>query len=145
ASGDPRRKEAKKAAKSSLAAAVHPAVPGGLVANVLRLHDSANQVRERMSTDNWHVFNRLPHRLPGKDATLSSALESLDEVMMACVSLAGFAMDDMTRDESWQFLPLGRRLERLAHLARTVAHVLGLPAAAREDALEWLLEAANSI
>ncbi len=132
-------------ASAFLAAAVDPEVPGGLVANVRRLHSCANHVRERMSTDNWHVFNRLPHRLPGKEATIAAALESLDEVMLACVSLAGFAIDDMTRDESWQFLLLGRRLERLAHLAGLVKHVLGLPAALRADALEWLLEAANSI
>jgi uncharacterized circularly permuted ATP-grasp superfamily protein/uncharacterized alpha-E superfamily protein len=137
--------ESERLAPSFLAAAVDPAAPGGLVTNVLRLHACANQVRERMSTDNWHVFNRLPQRLPGKDATLGAALEALDEVMMACVSLAGFAMDDMTRDESWQFLPLGRRLERLALLASVIRHVLGLPAAERADALEWLLEAANSI
>jgi len=128
-----------------LIAAVDPKISGGLVANVLRLHACGNQVRERLSTDNWHIFNRLPHRLPGKDATLAAALESLDEVMMACVSLAGFAMDDMTRDESWQFLPLGRRLERLAHLARVVSYVLALPAEEREGSLEWLLEAANSL
>jgi uncharacterized alpha-E superfamily protein len=128
-----------------VAAVVDPAVPGGVAANVIRLHACANQVRERMSTDNWHVFNRLRHRLPGKDASLGAALDSLDEIMMACVSLAGFAMDDMTRDESWLFLLLGRRLERLAQLAGVVAHVLGLPAARRTDALEWLLEAANSI
>jgi uncharacterized alpha-E superfamily protein len=128
-----------------VAAVVDPALPGGVAANVIRLHACANQVRERMSTDNWHVFNRLRHRLPGKDASLGAALDSLDEIMMACVSLAGFAMDDMTRDESWQFLLLGRRIERLAHLSGVVAHVLGLSAARRSDALEWLLEAANSI
>src|SRR5687768_8776897 len=126
-------------------AVVDPAVTGGLAANVLRLHGCANQVRERMSTDNWHVFNRLPQRLPGKEASVGSALESLDEIMLACVSLAGFAMDDMTRDESWEFLLLGRRLERLAHVAGLVAHVLSLPASERGDALEWLLEAGNSI
>ena len=128
-----------------LAAAIDPSVPGGLVANVLRLHGSANQVRERMSNDNWHVLSRLPSRLPRRDAALGAALESLDEVMMACVSLAGFAMDDMTRDESWQFLPLGRRLERLAHLTRMIAHVLNMSPADRAESLEWLLEAANSI
>jgi uncharacterized circularly permuted ATP-grasp superfamily protein/uncharacterized alpha-E superfamily protein len=136
---------AEQLAATFLAAAVDPSLSGGLVANVHRLHACANQVRERMSTDNWHVFNRLPHRLPGKDATLGAALEWLDEVMLACVSLAGFAMDDMTRDESWQFLPLGRRIERVAHLARVVAHVLQLAPQQRPDALEWLLEAANSI
>lgn len=132
-------------ARDFLAAAIDPSVPGGLVANVLRLHGSANHVRERMSNDNWHVLSRLPSRLPRRDAALGAALESLDEVMMACVSLAGFAMDDMTRDESWQFLPLGRRLERLAHLTRMIAHVLGMAPADRAESLEWLLEAANSI
>jgi uncharacterized circularly permuted ATP-grasp superfamily protein/uncharacterized alpha-E superfamily protein len=132
-------------APSFIAAVVDPSVPGGLAANVLRLHACANQVRERMSTDNWHVFNRLPQRLPGPEATLGAALESLDEITMACVSLAGFALDDMTRDESWQFLLLGRRLERLAHLTGMLGHLLGLTAMERADALEWLLEAANSI
>jgi uncharacterized circularly permuted ATP-grasp superfamily protein/uncharacterized alpha-E superfamily protein len=132
-------------ARDFLAAAIDPAVPGGLVANVLRLHGSANHVRERMSNDNWHVLSRLPARLPRKDAPLGAALESLDEVMMACVSLAGFAMDDMTRDESWQFLPMGRRLERLAHLTRMIAHVLLMTTNDRAESLEWLLEAANSI
>jgi uncharacterized alpha-E superfamily protein len=145
ASSDGEKPHETEMGRDLMAAAVDPSVSGGLVANVMRLHSCANQVRERMSTDNWHVFNRLPHRLPGKEASLGAALESLDEVMLACVSLAGFAMDDMTRDESWQFLPLGRRLERLANLARIVAHVLTLPEADREEALEWLLEAANSI
>jgi uncharacterized circularly permuted ATP-grasp superfamily protein/uncharacterized alpha-E superfamily protein len=141
----PPLEESTNGAADFLAAVSDPEVGGGIAANVLRLHACANQVRERMSTDNWHVFNRLPQRLPGGNATLGDALESLDEIMMACVSLAGFAMDDMTRDETWQFLLLGRRIERLAHLARIVASVLALPANARASALEWLLEAANSI
>jgi uncharacterized alpha-E superfamily protein len=65
--------------------------------------------------------------------------------MVSCVSLAGFAMDDMTRDESWRFLLLGRRVERLLHLTGVAGVLLGLPPQTREDSLEWLLEAANSI
>lgn len=128
-----------------LAAVVDPNVPGGLAANVARLCAGAGHVRERMSTDNWHVLARLQDRLPGRDGAAGAALEALDEVMVAVVSLAGFALDDMTRDESWRFLLLGRRTERLAHLAGLAAAVLGFPARAREESLEWLLEAANSI
>jgi uncharacterized circularly permuted ATP-grasp superfamily protein/uncharacterized alpha-E superfamily protein len=128
-----------------LASVADPEVAGGLAANVARLCSTAGHVRERMSTDNWHVLWRLPDKLPGKAPTVAAALESLDEVMLSCVSLAGFAMDDMTRDESWRFLLLGRRTERLAHLAGVVGAVLGLPASLREESLEWLLEAANSI
>ena len=128
-----------------LGAATDPAVPGGLPANVGRLEASAGQLRERMSTDNWHVLNRLSEKLPGPFATVSAALVSLDEIMLACVSLAGFALDDMTRDESWRFLLLGRRMERLTHLAAVISTVLSSSDAARRSALEWLLEAANSI
>jgi len=141
----PDLEDSPKKAPDFLGAASDPRFSGGLVANVLRLHGCAALVRERLSMDNWHILSGLPKRLPGDGASLGAALGSLDEVMMACVSLAGFAMDDMTRDESWQFLLLGRRLERLAHLAGVVVQILGLSAESRANALEWLLEAANSI
>ncbi len=128
-----------------VAAVLDRNVPGSLASNVLRLVFAANNVRERMSTDNWHVMNRLGERMPPCETAVGAALLWLDEVMMACVSLAGFALDDMTRDESWHFLLVGRRLERLAHLAGVLAHVLAMDHADREAALTWLLETANSI
>ena len=122
-------------------AVTDPAVAGGLAANLLRLHGCASQVRERMSTDNLHLLSELPAKVPKKDASLGVASKALDEIMMACVSLAGFAMDDMTRDESWQFLRVGRRIERLTTLASVSSHALSEQGAS----LEWLLEAANSV
>lgn len=127
-----------------LAAVADPAVPGGLAANVARLHACAAHVRERMPTDSWRVLGHLREKLPGKEPAAFTALGSLDDVLVACVSLAGFALDGMTRDESWRFLLLGRRLERLAHLAAVAGVVLGSPPAARDESLEWLLEATNS-
>jgi uncharacterized circularly permuted ATP-grasp superfamily protein/uncharacterized alpha-E superfamily protein len=118
---------------------------GGLASNVARLVGCASHVRERLSVDNWHILSKLGARMPAKEPSLGAALSTLDEVMTTCVSLAGFAMDDMTRDESWQFLLMGRRLERLAFLSSTLASVLRLQPNERPEALEWLLEAANSI
>ena len=112
---------------------------------VARLVGAASHVRERLSIDNWHILSKLGARMPTKEPQLGAALSTLDEVMTTCVSLAGFAMDDMTRDESWQFLLMGRRLERLAFLSSTLANVLRLRPNERPEALEWLLEAANSI
>lgn len=133
------------AARDFVAAVFDRTKAGSLASDVLRLGFAANNVRERMSTDNWHVMNRLGERMPSGGTAVGAALLWLDEVMMACVSLAGFAMDDMTRDESWHFLLVGRRVERLAHLSRVVATVLETSADEREASLEWLLEAANSI
>jgi len=119
--------------------------PGSVADNLRSLAINANHVRERLSSDNWHVLNRLESSLRPSPVTLDQALGSLNQVMLNCISLAGFAMDDMTRDEGWRFLILGRRIERLAGLSALVSVVLQATEKDRERMLEWLLEAANSI
>ena len=118
---------------------------GSVAANLRALAINANHVRERLSSDNWHVLNRLETALRPSPTTLDQAIGSLDQVMLNCISLAGFAMDDMTRDEGWRFLILGRRIERLASLSALVSVVLQADSVGREHMLEWLLEAGNSI
>lgn len=126
-------------------AVCNPRAAGSVASSVQALSFSADQVRERLSSDNWHALNRLGRLFDAPSATTSFALTALDRVMLDCISLAGFAMDDMTRDEGWRFLILGRRVERLAGLGGLIAGVLASPRESRERSLEWLLETANSI
>jgi uncharacterized circularly permuted ATP-grasp superfamily protein/uncharacterized alpha-E superfamily protein len=128
-----------------LAAVADPDEPGSVAANLRALAMNAIHVRERLSSDNWHVLNRLEQCVRPSPLTVDQALAALDQVMLNCISLAGFAMDDMTRDEGWRFLILGRRIERLAWLSALVSAVLEAREGEREQQLEWLLEAANSI
>ena len=76
---------------------------------------------------------------------VEQALLAVDRVMQSCIALAGFAMDDMTRDEGWSFLIVGRRLERLAIQATLIAGVMREEPRVRGRSLEWLLETGNSI
>lgn len=131
--------------KMVINAVCNPKVPGSVAANIQALSFSAGQVRERLSSDNWHALTRLGRLFETASATTSYALTALDRVMLDCISLAGFAMDDMTRDEGWRFLILGRRIERLAGLGGLIAGVLASSRESRERSLEWLLETANSI
>ncbi|MDS4056774.1 circularly permuted type 2 ATP-grasp protein [Accumulibacter sp.] len=125
----------------------------GLAGDIRRLLWVATQVRERFSLDNWHAINRLQHQLQcyaqaagdAQQVELSDALAFLDQVLLAASSLAGFAMDNMTRDDGWRFLIIGRRLERLAFLAASLGQYLRLPAASAAANLEWLLELTDSI
>ncbi|EXI85323.1 MAG: hypothetical protein AW11_03646 [Candidatus Accumulibacter regalis] len=125
----------------------------GLAGDIRRLLWVAAQVRERFSLDNWHALNRLQHRLQtysrlGNDESrpeLGEALAFLDQVLLASSSLAGFAMDNMTRDDGWRLLIIGRRIERLIFLAKTVAHFLRLQSTRAPGGLEWLLELTDSI
>lgn len=113
----------------------------------------ATQVRERFSLDNWHAINRLQQQLQryGKTVAevgqpeLSEVLAFLDQVLLVSSSLAGFAMDNMTRDDGWRFLIIGRRIERLVFLANAVAQFLLLDSTRAAGSLEWLLELTDSI
>lgn len=121
-------------------------IADSLIANAWRLQRCGSQVRERLSADNWHALNRLPLVIEAAgDAGITGAIEALDSTMLLCVSFAGFAMDDMTRDESWRFLLLGRRIERLSWLGGLFAHFLMEDPQTRQDGLEWLLEVTDSI
>ena len=125
----------------------------GLAGDLRRLLWVATQVRERFSLDNWHAINRLQHQLQqycaavreNANPELGEALAFLDQVLLASSSLAGFAMDNMTRDDGWRFLIIGRRIERLVFLANAVSGFLRLESTRASGSLEWLLELTDSI
>ena len=54
-----------------------------------------------------------------------------------------YAFDDMTRDDAWRFLVMGRQLERMAFLSSAATHVLGLPDEDCDAVLGALLEIGN--
>lgn len=144
-----RKKKAKKALHSTddwlLAAVGNPGVINGLPANTARLLYCATQLRDRISLDNWHTVQRLAHAHEPGPQDIEAALTILDQVLPACTALAGYSFDDMTRDDAWRFLAMGRRLERMAFIASVVAQVLALPEEQREAALGALLEIGNII
>jgi uncharacterized alpha-E superfamily protein len=120
----------------------------GIAGNLRHLHHCGYQVREHLSLDNWQALNRMPGLVTeGANGALqaAAALNMLNNVIQACVGLAGHALDDMTRDEGWHFLMLGRHIERMTHLATLFGLFLPLPDERQNRALPWLLESANSV
>ncbi|WP_306604231.1 circularly permuted type 2 ATP-grasp protein [Azonexus sp.] len=131
-----------------LEAIYDPAQPGSLAANIRSLMWSASHVRERLSLDHWHSLNRLQREQQAAQKThptLTEAIAFLDRVLLVSSSLNGFAMDNMTRDDGWRFLIIGRRLERLSFFARSIASFLRMESTRGPGCLEWLLELADSI
>lgn len=131
-----------------LEAIYNPAQPGSLAGNIRSLMWSATHVRERLSIDHWHSLNRLQREQQGAQSvhpSLPEAIVFLDRVLGVSSSLTGFAMDNMTRDDGWRFLIIGRRLERLSFFAQAIAGFLRLPSTRGAGCLEWLLELADSI
>ncbi|HOI52711.1 MAG TPA: alpha-E domain-containing protein, partial [Azonexus sp.] len=119
-----------------------------LAGGIRSLMWSATHVRERLSLDHWHSLNSLQREQQAaqkKHPTLTEAIAFLDRVLLVSASLNGFAMDNMTRDDGWRFLIVGRRLERLSFLALAIAHFLRMPSSRAPGCLDWLLELADSI
>jgi uncharacterized circularly permuted ATP-grasp superfamily protein/uncharacterized alpha-E superfamily protein len=131
-----------------LAAVADPQTDCSLADALARLYWSASQVRGRLSQENWRTLAELQRetaaRVPGV-LDVGDALAVIDRVLGASSALAGFAHEDMTRDEGWRFLMLARRLERLQFLGDVIARVLRHPAATEPGTLTWLLELADSI
>lgn len=145
--------ESKAPMREALMAALTDAsAPHSLAGILNRLLWSAAQVRGRLSQENWRGLmevQRETQSLEPGGLDLGNALELLNRLLMEVSALSGFALDDMTRDDGWRFLMIGRRLERLQFTADVLACVLRRSALEQgpPDAttLEWLLELADSI
>jgi uncharacterized alpha-E superfamily protein len=125
-----------------LAASALETHPLGLPANLRALERVAFNLRDRMSLDNWRTINGLiKDPVFGRKGTLADTLNWLDRNVTSLMTLAGFALDGMTRDDAWLFLSIGRRIERLAFqsLALSVAFRDGA-----DSGLSWLLNLADS-
>jgi uncharacterized circularly permuted ATP-grasp superfamily protein/uncharacterized alpha-E superfamily protein len=116
----------------------------GLAADLQRLVWCASEVRSRLSAENWRaigVFQREFHEAAAKGA---DPREILDRMLLSLAALAGFALDDMTQDDGWRLLMLGRRLERLQFLSTLLAQRLAGGSTPTQAELEWLLDIGDS-
>ncbi|OLF56269.1 circularly permuted type 2 ATP-grasp protein [Pseudomonas chlororaphis] len=118
-----------------------------LRSNLQRLQWAASQVRGKLSRENWQALVELQREalaLEAREPDFGELLDFLNRLVMSLAALSGFALDDMTRDEGWRFLMIGRRLERLQFLSSSLAAFLRDPSAFDQAGLEWLLELGNS-
>jgi uncharacterized alpha-E superfamily protein len=118
--------------------------PHGIVADVRRLAWCASQVRTRLSASYWRAVNEMQRRLQDSVTAREEPRAALDQLLLSLAALAGFAFDDMTQDEGWRLLRVGRRLERLQFAAGLLAQHLASEWATRQSHVEWLLEAYDS-
>ncbi len=119
--------------------------PQGIVADVKRLAWCASQVRSRLSGSSWRVVLDLQRQLQRAAIARGEPREALDRLILSLSAFAGFAFDDMTHDEGWCLMRVGRRLERLQFLAGLFAQYLVSPRPAQHNHVEWLLEACDSL
>ncbi len=118
--------------------------PLGLKAELQRLAWCAAQARSRLSAENWRAIGVLQREFQDAAGNRRDPREALDAMLLSLAALAGFALDDMTQDDGWRLMMIGRRLERLQFLAELLAFRLQSGVIPAQSELEWLLDIGDS-
>ncbi len=118
--------------------------PLGLPADVGRLRWCATQVRSRLSVEHWRTIGAVQRQLQHAANLRVDTTDGLDRLLLTLIALAGFLYDDMTQDDGWRLMVVGRKLERLQFLATLLQSRLSGAAAPTQAELEWLLEITGS-
>jgi uncharacterized alpha-E superfamily protein len=87
--------------------------------------ENARQIREEISTEQWQRLNRLYHQIhsPGAQAQFSSSInDTLGSVIDGIHLFKGVSDTTMIHGQGWQFIRLGRYLER-AYATATLLEV----------------------
>jgi uncharacterized alpha-E superfamily protein len=87
--------------------------------------ENARQVREELSTEQWQRLNRLYHQIHSKHAQTqfsASINDSLASVLDGIHLFKGVTDTTMIHGQGWQFIRLGRYLER-AYFTATMLEV----------------------
>jgi uncharacterized alpha-E superfamily protein len=117
------------------------AVPDGLQGALASAVRSAGAVRDRFSVDGWAALQDLQTTLarmagtarPGLDASLAMSV-----VLRKLSGFSGLVHENMVRAPGWQFLSLGRSLERAAMMAELLITLAdpGAPLGSLDAAVE---------
>jgi uncharacterized alpha-E superfamily protein len=122
---------------------------GSVAHSVSRMLDAAAEVRDQLSPDTWLVVGHLDRDLADvRGSRAPSALTgALGRVVHAMLAWSGLSAESMVRDDGWQLMEAGRRIERGLLLCRLLRATV---TAQRDDAtdslvLESVLVATESI
>jgi uncharacterized circularly permuted ATP-grasp superfamily protein/uncharacterized alpha-E superfamily protein len=113
-----------------------------ILAILRRVQQTARNVRDRLSIDSIRVINRLEDF---REASDIETLDLLDQTLFTLSSFSGLAMESMTRGLGWNFMDMGRRIERALNQAMLIR--IGLPLVCRDshNTLQALLEVSDSL
>ncbi|SED39653.1 Uncharacterized conserved protein, circularly permuted ATPgrasp superfamily [Nocardioides exalbidus] len=112
-----------------------------------RLVAAADNVRDQLSQDIWHVLSRLSRTLVAPTAGDAPLRLQLDTVLESLLAVAGVVHESMVRDQTWGFLDGGIRVERAQHTVALLRATLAVerPPVIDGQVTESVLEACESI
>jgi len=103
--------------------------PSSIVGALLAARQNARGVRESLSADIWECLNTTHHELPQRigSARAFGPAPFFSYIRQRAAMLAGYADGTMSRDHGFDFLVLGRSVERVDMTARLLAATVSTP------------------
>lgn len=115
--------------KELLLVAKDPFRMGSVYHSLTCMLQSADESKELLSSDTLRVINDIRDALDNLDNALRGGLasapeEALDPLVTALMALAGVSQESMVRGVGWQFMDIGRRIERAMQTTNAMQHLL---------------------
>jgi uncharacterized alpha-E superfamily protein len=114
-----------------------------IVSSIMAARENARQVREQISSEMWEQLNRLFHAV--KRTTMDELWESSPHEFLSAAKegshlFQGITDSTMTHGEGWQFIQVGRFMERAAAVATLLDVHFGdsLAITDFQEQLEWI-------
>jgi len=130
--------------------------PASVCASLRAMWQMASVVRDRISTDSWKVllrtrrdsftdpFTPSPGGMPLIGSTAADIPSLLDTLIFDLSAFAGLGNESMNRGPGWQFLDMGRRVERAGNAITLQRATLAQSLPDSHRLFEMLLEIADS-
>lgn len=116
--------------------------PESVITIMRRIQETARNVRDRLSVDSIRILNRMESFRAKEN---SDPLEVLDETLFTLHAFSGVAMESMTRGLGWQFMDMGRRIERSVNQAILTRLAILQVRTDSHNILQALLEICDSL
>ncbi|MGA4508710.1 alpha-E domain-containing protein [Propionibacteriaceae bacterium G1746] len=109
--------------------------PVSMVSSFWGARESARRSREVVSVELWEAINTTWNMVRNNRLQRQRPADACHIIRERCATIAGLVEATMPHDQGWQFLVLGRNLERIDMTSRIIESALFMP---NEDAA-WTL------
>ncbi len=124
----------------------------GIASCLFGMRGAAAAIRERLSREQWRLIDDATQLfevgdaddIEPEDQLGNGALQLLERLNLLLSAITGAQTDNMTRDDGWRLLTIGRQIERLDFLAGVLRRAFEDHAVLKQDGFELVLELFDS-
>ncbi|WP_431825394.1 circularly permuted type 2 ATP-grasp protein [Burkholderia sp. F1] len=123
----------------------------GVASCLFGMRGAAAAIRERLSSEQWRLIDDATQlfadstgNAEAEEQLGNEALQLLERLGLLLGAITGAQTDNMTRDDGWRLLSIGRQIDRLDFLCSVLRFAFEEGAVHKQDGFELVLELFDS-